>query len=145
MTDETTGDFDGCSRQCRKRGEHTLKWGQCERAVEPPRPDPEFGYWTTRMMEDGYPSIVQATIPLLAVLPWASRLTGDQRHEMLEEAADADDPGDVIARWKRRADARAPVQINMLPPREPGPGYGPGHLSAAFERGRRQGRHEAGG
>lgn len=37
------------------------------------------------------------------------------------------------------------VQINMLPPREPDPGYGPGHLQAEYERGRRQGRYEAGG
>jgi len=144
MTDETD-DFDGCSRLCRKRGKHTLVWGECEHGVEPPRPDPEFGYWTTVTMEDGHPSVTQATIPLLAVIPWARNLTVDQRHEMLKEAAVAEDPATVIARWKRRADARAPVQINMLPAREPDPDYGPGHLQAAYERGRRQGRYEAGG
>lgn len=144
MPDDETEDFDGCSRDCRTAGAHTLEWGDCEHAVEPPRPDPEFGYWTTVVMEDGSPSITQATIPLLAVLPWAANLTVDQRHEMLEEAATADDPAAVIKRWKRRADARAPLQISMLPPREPDPGFGPGHIAAAYERGRRQGRYEAG-
>jgi hypothetical protein len=142
---DAVDDFDGCSRLCRKRGAHTLKWGDCEHAVEPPRPDPEFGYWTTVMMDDGFPSITQAAIPLLAVLPWAVHLTVDQRHEMLEEAASAEDPAVVIKKWKRRADARAPIQINMLPAREPDASYGPGHLREAYERGRRQGRHEAGG
>lgn len=102
MTDGAA-DFDGCSRQCRKRGEHTRKWGECEYAAEPPRPDPEFGYWTTVMMDDGYPSITQATIPLLAVLPWAESLTVDQRHQMLEEAATADDPAAVIEEWRTTA------------------------------------------
>lgn len=142
---DTPDDFDGCSRLCRKRGAHTLKWGDCEHAVEPPRPEPEFGYWTTVMMDDGYPSIAQVAIPLLAVLPWAKNLTVDQRHEMLDETAHADDPAAVIARWKRRADARAPVQINMPPMREPDPGFGPDHIAGAYERGRRQGRYEAGG
>jgi hypothetical protein len=144
MTDESD-DFDGCSRLCRKRGAHTLKWGDCDLAVEPPRREPEFGFWRTFDAGDGCMSITMATIPLLAVLPWAANLTVDQRHEMLEETATAEDPAAVIKKWKRRADARAPIQINMLPAREPDPGYGPMHLREAYERGRRQGRYKAGG
>jgi hypothetical protein len=142
---EASDDFDGCARPCRKAGKHTLVWGDCEHAAQPPRPDPAFGFWAAVMMDDGYPSIMQATIPLVAVLPWAANLTVDQRREMLEEAASAEDPAACIARWKRRAGARAPIQINMLPAREPDPGYGPMHLQDAYERGRRQGRYEAGG
>lgn len=51
---------------------------------------------------------------------------------------------DEIVQQRARPSVGAPVQINMLPPREPDLGYGPGHLSAAYERGRRQGRYEAG-
>lgn len=110
-----------------------------------PRPEPEFGFWTTRMMEDGQPSIVHASIPLHAVLPWAGSLTVDQRHEMLEEAADAENPAAAIRKWQKRASMRAPIQINVQPAPEPAPGYGLGHLHDAYERGRRQGRYEAGG
>lgn len=28
-------DFDGCRRECRKKGEHTKIWGECEFGVEP--------------------------------------------------------------------------------------------------------------
>lgn len=138
-------DFDGCGRGCRMAGVHTLKWGECDHAERPPRPEPEFGYWATRVASDGGPSLGLARIPLLAVLPWAARLTVDQRHEMLEAAAAAEDPAAVIRKWQRRANARAPIQINVQPAPEPSPGYGLGHLRDAYERGRRQGRHEAGG
>ena len=141
MTD-APDDFDGCNRRCRKADAHTLEWGSCEHAA---RPEPRLGFFRTATGEDGHLYGYTADIPLAAVLPWVKHLTVDQRHQMLEEATDSDDPAAIIKRWKRRADARAPVQINMLPAREPEPGYGPGHPREAYERGRRQGRHEAGG
>lgn len=135
-------DFDGCSRPCRKRGKHTLKWGDCKHGV---RPEPTLGFFHTFVTSDGDLSGVTDEIPAAALLPWVKHLTTDQRWDMLKEAAHADDPAAVIARWRRRADARAPVQINMPPAREPNPGYGPAHLHDAYELGRRQGRYEADG
>jgi hypothetical protein len=85
---------------------------------------------------------VALEIPVLALLPWAASLTVEQRTQMLDETATDPDPAGVIRRWKRVADAAWPLRIHVEPPREPGPGYG---LSAAYERGRRQGRYEAGG
>lgn len=32
--------FDGCRRDCRTAGTHTLVWGDCEQGVEPPPPAP---------------------------------------------------------------------------------------------------------
>lgn len=139
--DTIPGDFYGCSRDCLNQGTHTLKWGSCEHAQ---RPAPHLGYFRTAAGEDGSTYGYTAEIPLLAVLPWAKHLTVDQQHQMLEEASDSDDPAAVIAKWKRQASAQAPVQINMPPAREPDPGFGPGHIAAAYEHGRRQGRYEAG-
>jgi len=142
-----SGDFDGCSRDCRTTGTHTLVWGRCGHASEPPRPDPEFGFWRTTVMQDGHPSLSKASIPLLAVLPWAARLSVDERWQMLDEAADARDPTACLRRWRQRVDGRNPIQINMAgspsTPAQP-PGFGPGHIAAAYEQGRRQGRHDAG-
>jgi hypothetical protein len=101
MADESD-DFDGCSRDCRTAGAHTLAWGACESAVEPPRPDPEFGYWRTFDAGDGCLSISMATIPLLAVLPWVKHLTVEQRWQMLEEISDAEDPAAMVQRWYRK-------------------------------------------
>ena len=86
-----------------------------------------------------------AEIPVLALLPWSASLTTEQRTQMLDEAATATDPTGVIQRWKRSAKAAWPLQIHMAPAHQPEPGYGPGHLSAAYEHGRRQGRYEAAG
>ena len=137
-------DFAACSygSECWRTGVHSLKPRECHYAE---RPAPEFGYWRTFDPGDGCMSLAMATIPLAAVLPWAEHLAVDQQHQMLGEAADAEDPAAVIKRWKRRAGARAPIQINVQPTPEPGPGYGLGHLRDAYEHGRRQGRHEAGG
>lgn len=142
-----TEDFDGCARECRKAGQHTLVWGRCEFAEEPPRADPAFGFWRVMKMEDGYDSLVQASLPLTAVLPWAVRLTVDERHQMLEEATDGDDPAAIIQRWQRVAERRNPVTVNFsaTPPSTTGAGYGPGHVQSAYEQGRLQGRYEAGG
>lgn len=96
-------DFDGCGRGCRMAGVHTLKWGECDHAEQPPRPEPEFGYWATRVASDGGPSPGLARIPLLAVLPWAESLSVDQRHEMLEAAATAEDPAATIEEWRTAA------------------------------------------
>lgn len=144
-------DFDGCARDCRKAGEHTLKWGRCEHAEEPPREPPKFGWWRTVDGGDGFLSLVRANLPLVAVLPWASGLSVDEQHRMLEEAADGDDPAGVIARWKRVADSRRAVQIAPArpvitgAPPPTGQGFGPGVAEAAYELGRRQGRHDMGG
>lgn len=101
-------DFAGCSRySCRDKGVHSLVWGRCEHAVEPPRPDPEFGFWATTMMDDGYPSIYRASIPLAAVLPWTAWLTVDERWQMLEESAATGDPTALLAAWHETAGNRA--------------------------------------
>ena len=59
MTD--TEEFDGCSRACRKKGEHTLVWGNCEHAVEP---EPRVSIGGVVTAPDGYPSIVLQSIPV---------------------------------------------------------------------------------
>lgn len=99
-------EFDGCSRACRVAGKHTLKWGDCERAEEPPPQDPEFGFWRTFDAGDGCMSISMASIPFLAVLPWAKALTVEERHRVVEEAARAEDPAATIAGWRLLAQAR---------------------------------------
>lgn len=144
---ELSGDFDGCARECRKVGEHTLAWGRCEFAVEPPPEDPEFGWWRVVEAGGGGQCVVQASLPLLAVLPWAAQLDVAERHRMLAEATDSSDPAGVIERWRRVAERRRPVTLNIsaIPPNTTGIGYGPGYVQAAYEQGRRQGRHEAGG
>jgi hypothetical protein len=136
-------EFDGCSRLCRKRGQHTLKWGECEHGVRPP---PTLDFFRVVTMADGYPAGAYNPIPLTALLPWAASLTVDQQHQMLEEAAEVEDPAAVIARWKRKGGLAAPPQIQMGPViQDPGPGFNPAEVAAAYERGRRQGRYEAGG
>jgi hypothetical protein len=52
---EPAADFDGCSRECRKAGGHTLKWGRCEFGVEP---EPRVDILRVITADDGYPSIV---------------------------------------------------------------------------------------
>jgi len=37
---EQPSDFDGCHRRCRTAGVHSLEWGGCEHAPEPPKPTP---------------------------------------------------------------------------------------------------------
>ncbi|HEX8726946.1 MAG TPA: hypothetical protein VF737_16265 [Gemmatimonadaceae bacterium] len=148
-----TEDFDGCARECRATGRHTLEWGRCAHAERPPRPEPEFGWWRVIDAADGERAIVQANLPLTAVLPWAEHLTVDERHQMLEEATTAYAPAVVIQQWQRVAEARKPtrvlrppiVNIAMGPPPPPHPGYSPAAVQAAYERGRRQGRYEMGG
>jgi hypothetical protein len=145
MPDDEHEDFDGCSRLCRKRGEHTLKWGECEHGV---RPSPTLEFFRVVTMADGYPACVYNPIPLAAILPWAASLTVDHQHQMLEEAADAEDPAACIEKWQRRATGIMSAQtmaINVSASPEPAPGYGPGYLRAAYEHGWRQGRYEAGG
>lgn len=138
-----------------------------------------------------------ARIPLLAVLPWAARLTVDQRHEMLEAAATAEDPAATIEEWRtaalggpdaeqvdlrfspkemrdlrriareqdttvdelirawllERIQPKLPTSINTPgaitinmgpPPTDPPPGINMGMARAMYERGRQQGRYEAG-
>lgn len=54
-------DFDGCSRDCRKAGAHTLEWGRCEHAVEP---EPRISLGRTIIAPDGFPSIVIRSVPV---------------------------------------------------------------------------------
>lgn len=97
-------DFAACSysSECWRTGVHSLKPRECHYAEQP---DPEFGFWRTFDAGDGCMSIAMASIPLLAVLPWAANLTVEQRQQMLDEAADCKEPALAIARWKNRADA----------------------------------------
>jgi hypothetical protein len=83
-------------------------------------------------------------VPVLALLPWAASLTIEQRRQMLDEAAGAQDPASVVKRWKLTAKAAWPLQIHMVAPQQETHSYGI-HPGAAFEAGRRQGRYEAGG
>jgi hypothetical protein len=104
MPDDTPEGFDGCSRQCRKRGKHTLLWGSCEHGV---RPAPTLDFFRVVTMSDGYPAGVYEPIPLAALLPWAASLTVDQQHQMLEEAVETDDPAACIEEWRKTAPSRA--------------------------------------
>lgn len=47
-------DFDGCHRECRIKGAHTLVWGGCEHA---PKPEPTVSMSVVYQDTDGYPSI----------------------------------------------------------------------------------------
>ena len=96
MPDATPDDFDGCSRLCRKRGKHTLKWGDCEHGV---RPEPRLGFFRTATGEDGGVYGYEAEIPLAAFLPWVKHLTTDERWTMLEEVSDAEDPAAAVQHW----------------------------------------------
>lgn len=64
MTDQPT-DFDGCHRDCRKAGKHTLRWGGCEHA---PEPEPSITIMRVRTAADGYPELVgeRSTVTELA-------------------------------------------------------------------------------
>lgn len=53
--------FDGCSRVCRKSGQHTYTWGMCEHA---PEPEPHLTIARHVIADDGYPSIVMERVPL---------------------------------------------------------------------------------
>ncbi|MGW4493806.1 hypothetical protein [Streptomyces sp. NPDC004376] len=53
MTDLTT-DFDGCNSECRRAGQHSLRWGGCEYAE---KPEPTAEICKTYTDIDGYPSI----------------------------------------------------------------------------------------
>lgn len=59
--------FDGCNRECRKAGEHTLRWGGCELATEP---EPGVTIMRMRSMVDGAPGLVgqRVTISELALV-----------------------------------------------------------------------------
>lgn len=67
MTTETPPDFDGCNRDCRIKGAHTLVWGGCEHA---PRPEPTVSMSVVYRDTDGHNSIGfdTYTVPELARL-----------------------------------------------------------------------------
>ncbi|TYK45188.1 hypothetical protein [Actinomadura decatromicini] len=64
---EVPAEFEGCARECRKAGEHTLVWGRCGHAPEPvpPSKDDLRGLLVaagltshTVTADDGYPAVV---------------------------------------------------------------------------------------
>lgn len=68
MTEQTRpADFDGCHRDCRRKGAHTLRWGGCEHA---PRPEPAVSMSKVYRDTDGHNSIGfdSYTVPELAEL-----------------------------------------------------------------------------
>jgi hypothetical protein len=117
MTDPTPDaaeEFDGCSRECRKAGKHTLTWGRCEHGVQPP---PTLGHWVTFTADDGNLSIGQASFPLALFLPWAVHLPVTDQHEMLNELAHAapDNREAVLKAWRLTAGQLAdPVRREVL-------------------------------
>lgn len=94
--EDLPAEFEECSYDCGRPRKHTLRWPGCSQAA---RPEPTLGFWHTFTASDGDPAIGRAEIPLDALLPWVAYLTVDQRWEMLEEAADAEDPAACIQRW----------------------------------------------
>lgn len=107
--------FQGCARPC-WNGElkHTYAWGSCEKASEPPRKDPEIGWWRSFPNPDGY-SFGIATIPFPVVFPWARYLPMDERHQMMEELADAAEPERVLKAWRVTAMTWAdPMALDVL-------------------------------
>ncbi|GAA2107865.1 hypothetical protein [Streptomyces synnematoformans] len=60
MTDE---DFDGCRRECRKAGAHTLRPGECEHG---PVPEPTVSISRVETMADGHRGIVLTSVPAWA-------------------------------------------------------------------------------
>lgn len=62
MTDQP--DFDGCHRQCRTTGAHTLVWGGCEHATPP---EPAVTVMRVRHLSDGAPGLVCESIPVTAM------------------------------------------------------------------------------
>ncbi len=58
MADPTPLDYDGCSRDCRIRGSHTLAWGSCEHATEP---EPTVAFLRHFTASDGKPALGTVT------------------------------------------------------------------------------------
>lgn len=56
-------DFDGCRRVCRKIG-HTLVWGECEHAPEPPEPEPTVFIARKQTASDGGPMLWFEPVPV---------------------------------------------------------------------------------
>lgn len=63
MTD-LSPDFDGCNRDCRKTGVHTLAWYGCGQAPESARPERQVTIGGVRMAADGENSIVLESVPV---------------------------------------------------------------------------------
>lgn len=116
-------DFDGCNRECRKAGEHTLNWGLCEHAV-PPEPYVSMSAVYTDPT-DGYPSIgfdtytEQQLAELIepALRTVAVRL-GPNALAMLERGETVQLSGGEYAELARTA-AHAIVHRNDQPPATP--------------------------
>jgi hypothetical protein len=67
VTEQAEPDFNGCNRDCRIKGAHTLIWRLCEHA---PKPEPTVSMSVVYQDTDGHPSIGfdTFTVPELAEL-----------------------------------------------------------------------------
>lgn len=79
-------EFDGCTRQCRKKGAHTLVYGQCEFG-EKPRPTLDF--YVVENGDDGYPVGYIISIQASVFLPWLDGLPVEEQYKLLEKVAKA--------------------------------------------------------
>jgi excisionase family DNA binding protein len=109
-------DFAGCARPCWGRElNHTYAWGSCEKASEPPREDPVIGYWRVFDAVDGHDSIAMARIPFRVVFPWARNLPLDERYQMMDELAEAEDAEKALKAWQATAETWAdPMALDVL-------------------------------
>lgn len=105
-TDPHKNDFDGCNRECRKAGAHTLSYGRCEHAD---KPEPTVSMSKVYTDTDGYPSIGydQYTVTQLA--------------DLIEPAINEPEPGwanpydAAYGRWRAEKAAHAIVNRNDEP------------------------------
>lgn len=121
--DET--DFDGCARECRRAGTHTLTWGRCGHATDPRLPvtkDDLRGLLIaaglvshTKTMYDGYQSVVvhsdeeAADLALAVFRQWMF----GRPEEVAAREAEAlkrpkDDPAEIRARIVAMCEESAP-------------------------------------
>ena len=77
-------EFDGCNSQCRRKGEHTLKYGSCEFGK---RPKPTLSYFFTYIAYDGEVSGGEVFMPASLFLPWLDKAPVDYQHNFLEKLA----------------------------------------------------------
>lgn len=116
-------DFWGCTRRCWPRSKppaewaHTLKWGDCDKAEQPPVKPAHFDIPVTWTADDGYPSAGWSSVPVTLFAPWAEHLPPEDQHAMLAEVAAAkpDSRPAIVAEWQRTAEQLAdPLRREVL-------------------------------
>jgi len=118
-------DFDGCRRECRKRGEHTRIWGECEFGI---RPEPTVNMSKVYTADDGYPAIGydSYTAEQLAEDIIEPTLRGIRMHVGSENAQkiamgqpirpfEDEESGMEVARWIARAIIRRNDPPELIP------------------------------